>query len=265
MMALMKAWQYATTAGGITKNLQLKSDVQKPTTKSLAKNEVLAEILAVSLNPADYKVAAMTGVGKLLIGTPAIPCADYSGRVVATRATTNTLKVGQLVFGRIEAPKPGGTLAQYSVASHSGCVPLPEGLGINDASTVGTAGATAYQSIVPFLKSGQKVFTNGGSGGTGTFGIQIAKAVGAHVTKSCSTKNISLCKELGADEVLDYTKGNVVDLLKAQGQTFDLVIDNVASNRRLYTQGDKYMKQVLGLSRLAHPLLREPWEGLWVI
>jgi alkaline phosphatase D len=162
--------------------------------------------------------------------------------VAATHATNDTLKVGQLVFGRIEVPKSSGTLAQFSVASQNGCVPLPEGLNVNDASAIGTAGVTAYQSIVPYLKSGQKVFINGGSGGTGTFAIQIAKAVGAHVTTSCSTKNISLCKELGADEVLDYTKGNLLDSLKAHGQIFDLVVDNVGANNTLYRQGDKYMK-----------------------
>jgi NADPH:quinone reductase-like Zn-dependent oxidoreductase len=240
-MALMRAWQYTATAGGMDKNLQLKSDVPKPTTETLARNEVLVEILAVGLNPADYKVPEMR-IGKLLIGTTAVPGTDYSGRVAATHATNNTLNVGQLVFGRIEVPKPRGTLAQYAVASQNGCVPLPEGLNINEASTIGTAGATAYQSIVPYLKSGQKIFINGGSGGCGTFGIQFAKAVGAHVTTSCSTKNILLCKELGADEIVDYTKGNLVDVLKAQGQTFDLVVDNVGADRALYLQGDKYMK-----------------------
>jgi NADPH:quinone reductase-like Zn-dependent oxidoreductase len=77
-MALMKAWQYTSTAGGMVRNLQLQSNISKPTPESLAKNEVLVEILAVGLNPADYKVAEMR-LGKFVIGTPAIPGTDYSG------------------------------------------------------------------------------------------------------------------------------------------------------------------------------------------
>jgi alkaline phosphatase D len=83
---------------------------------------------------------------------------------------------------------------------------------------------------VPHVKSGDKVFINGGSGGTGCFGIQIANAVGCHVTTSCSTANVEFCKSLGAEEVVDYRKGSVIEALKASGVKFGHVVDNIGTD-----------------------------------
>lgn len=97
----------------------------------------------------------------------------------------------------------------------------------------GVAGLTAYQSIVPRVKQGDRVFINGGSGGVGCFGIQLAKVVGCHVTTSCSERNVELCRRLGADGVVDYTKVSVADALKEKGWKFDHVVDNVGTNEEL--------------------------------
>jgi NADPH:quinone reductase-like Zn-dependent oxidoreductase len=117
---------------------------------------------------------------------------------------------------------------------------VPEGVDPIDASTIGIAGLTAYQTIVPKVKQGDKIFINGGSGGTGAFGIQIAKAVGCHVTTTCSTQNVELCKSLGADEVVDYKKNNVIDALISGGHKFDRVVDNVGSDFDLYWRCDEF-------------------------
>jgi len=121
-------------------------------------------------------------------------------------------------------------------------VALTDGVDPVDAGTIGVAGLTAYQSIVPRVKKGDKVFINGGSGGTGVFGIQIAKAVGCHVTTSCSTTNVDLCKSLGADEVIDYKKQSVIEALKASGQKFDHAVDNVTGDKELYWRCHEYMQ-----------------------
>jgi NADPH:quinone reductase-like Zn-dependent oxidoreductase len=112
------------------------------------------------------------------------------------------------------------------------CIPLPEGVNPDDAATIGIAGETAYRSIVPNVQTGDRVFINGGSSGTGTFGIQIAKLLGCHVTVSCSTSAIELCKELGADEVFDYTKTDLIAELIESGKTepFDLLIASVSQS-----------------------------------
>ena len=113
---------------------------------------------------------------------------------------------------------------------------------IDAAATVTVAGLTAYQSIVPYMKKGGRIFINGGSGGTGTFGIQIAKVLGCHVTTTCSSANLELCQGLGADEVIDYTKRSVLEALKEAGQAFDHVVDNVASARMLCWKAHEYTK-----------------------
>lgn len=113
----------------------------------------------------------------------------------------------------------------------------------DEGAAVGTAGMTAYQSLLPqHVKAGSSIFINGGSGGVGTFGIQIAKALGAKVTTSCSTANAELCKNLGADEVIDYKTSDLISTLKAKGQVFDAVIDNVGSSWVLFNQCEAYLK-----------------------
>ena len=97
---------------------------------------------------------------------------------------------------------------------------------------------------MPYIHADSRVFLNGGSGGVGTYGIQIAKTVGAHVTVSCSARNADLCRSLGADEVLDYTKRPLLDQLRdasaAADHPFDHVVDNVFSDPALIFQAPAY-------------------------
>jgi NADPH:quinone reductase-like Zn-dependent oxidoreductase len=154
----------------------------------------------------------------------------------------DSVKEGQIVFGRLELPTQFGTLGQYIIAPKAGCVPLPSGIDLDQASTLGAAGSTAWTSIVPYVKSGSKIFINGGSGGVGTFGIQIAKAKGCHVTTSCSSANVALCKSLGADRVIDYKTANIIAELKKQPNFFDLVVDNVGTPSDLYFASTHFLK-----------------------
>jgi len=98
-----------------------------------------------------------------------------------------------------------------------------------------------YQAIAPNVKSGDKVFINGGSGGTGVYGIQIAKALGCHVTTTCSTPNVDLCKSLGADEVIDYKTSDVIETLSSKGQTYTLVVDNIGTPPNLYKAASAFL------------------------
>lgn len=266
MATTMKAWEYTTASGGLEKHLKLTTTATRPKPKS--KDQVLVKILAASLNPADYKVPELpVGVGNLLIRTPAIPGMDFCGRVVLdpkSDAPSNPkFKHNQLVFGRVQVPTRGGTLAEYTVAPMEGLAPLPEGCEPALGAAVGTAGLTGYQTIVPHVKSGSgaKVFINGGSGGTGTFGIQVAKAIGCHVTVSCSGRNEQFCRELGADEVIDYTQGSLVEALKSKGQEFDLLVDNVCNDATLYKQCDKYLKPGAKYIQIGAPGTAKPFLG----
>ena len=161
-----------------------------------------------------------------------------------TPAAGSPLKRGDLVFGASGfSPFAGSGLSEFTLADKNNLVKVPEGVSLIDAAAVPVAGLTAYQTIVPKVKKGDKIFINGGSGGTGIFGIQIAKAVGCHVTASCSTPNIELCKSLGADEVVDYKKGSVANALMSSGVKFDHIVDNVGGgDLELYWKSHEYTK-----------------------
>jgi NADPH:quinone reductase-like Zn-dependent oxidoreductase len=130
----------------------------------------------------------------------------------------------------------GGAMSEYGLASTKAITPIPAGLSTTDAASITMASLTAYQSILPHSKPGSRVFLNGGSGGVGTFGIQIAKAKGRHVTMTCSTANVELCKSLGADEVMDYKTQNVLQTLKAWPHKYDLV----GNGQNLYWKAREY-------------------------
>jgi NADPH:quinone reductase-like Zn-dependent oxidoreductase len=240
-MEPMKAWLYDSASGGLEKNLYLPTEgVPKP--RITSPNQVLVEVLTVALNPADYKIPEMGILSKPLITSmPATPGMDFAGRVVDYGAAVNDFKKGELVFGALQMPCKHGSLAQYVVVPVTAILSLPDSISIDQGATAGVAGMTAYQSVVPYVKAGDRVFINGGSGGTGTYGIQIAKAVGCHVTTSCSAANSQLCKRLGADETIDYNDVDIVEHLKAQGQVFSLIVDNVGCPANLYKDSHSYL------------------------
>lgn len=230
----MRAWQFAQATGGLERNLKLNNTTPLPLkAKTLGASEILVKIISTALNPVDYKIAETPFIGRLALGTNVSPGLDFAGTVAATGSDSKDLKVGQVIFGRLDGPTKFGTLAEYTIAPRKGCVHLPEGVSPDDGACIGTTGITAYQSIAPYVKSGDRVFINGGSGGTGVFGIQIAKILGCYVVTSCSSKNIALCKSLGADEVVPYDKQDVLGELK-RIQKFDHMVDNVGTPASLY-------------------------------
>lgn len=235
----MRAWQYSRTTGGLEKNLSLNPSAPLPTPTP---DQHLVQVIAAALNPVDYKPAEIPGVVRFATTKPATPGIDFAGTIVQP-APGSPLKVGQLVFGGCgTTPVAGGALREFSTAGVKSVVALPDGVDPVDAATIGIAGLTAYQSIVPHVKSGDKIFINGGSGGTGVFGIQCAKAAGCHVTTACSTANVEFCKTLGADRVVDYKKENVLEALKATEHKFDHAVDNVGTDEQLPLQCHEFLQ-----------------------
>lgn len=235
----MRASQWTTNSGGMAKNLSLNPSAALPkNARNLSRDQTLVLVKYSSINPVDYKLAEMPILNSIAISKPATPSLDFAGIVVAT--SRSDLQPGQRVFGALEPPN-FGALADYLVVGLNGCAPLPEAVSFEQAACVGIAGITAYQCLSA-ATSGDKVFINGGSGGTGTFGIQIAKAKGCYVVTSCSGPNVELCKSLGADEVLDYKTQDIVETLKRSGRQFDLIFDTVGSNFDLYWQSHHYLK-----------------------
>jgi len=198
--------------------------------ESIGKKEVLVEVVAAGINPADYKMIEMGLASRAMVSYPMIPGMDFSGRAVAVGSDVPDIKAGDNVIGRIDPRQPGGSLSEYVVAPYDGIAALPKDVSLYQAGATATAALTAYQTIAPYVKAGDKVFINGGSGGTGTFGIQIAKALGCHVTVTCSTSKIPQCKELGADEIIDYKTTNVIAKLEEMGKVFAVAVDNVGNS-----------------------------------
>lgn len=230
----MYAWQFKTTSGGMENNLYLPAaGVPKP---HITDDQVLVEVYSAALNPADYKVPELGLVARGVVPSPSTPGMDFCGKVCETGHKAASYHVGQMIYGVCSGPLGHGSLGQYIAVSKETIAAVPTGLKVDHMAGVGVAGLTAYQSIVPNVKSGDKVFINGGSGGTGIFGIQIAKALGCHVTTACSSANIELCKSLGADEIIDYKSMDLVETLKKEGQVFSLVVDNVGTPSNLYKE-----------------------------
>jgi len=236
----MKAWLYSSTTGGLEKNLALHSSARTPATPGAS--QLLIQVLSASINPADYKVPEMPIVPRLLVSTPASPGMDFAGRVVSTGAEVSEFEAGQLVYGTTGIPTQFGSLGEYMVVGKDNVAALPEGVEPDQASTVGVAAQTAYQSLVPYVSKGDRVFINGGSGGCGIFAIQFAKVVGCHVTTTCSSRNLQFCKDLGADEVIDYTAEDVISVLKGQGQVYDHVIDHIGLPENLYSESNSFLR-----------------------
>lgn len=209
---------------------------------SLPKDSALVKVSYASINPVDHKLpefglARFAAMGK----GPWIPACDYAGTVVATNLPH--VKPGDKVAGFTAIPK-FGTLAEYAVIEGAENVAkLPDGVDLKDAATLGVAAQTAMQCIAPYVKEGSKVVINGASGGTGTFGIQIARILGCTVTAVCSGANAELCKSLGADNIVDYKSVDVIEELKKGGLQYDLIIDNVAVAGPIYAQSHHYLKE----------------------
>lgn len=245
----MRAWLYTSTTPTLEANLTLSPSAPVP---SPAPTQTLIRVLAASLNPADYKVPEIGALARLAIPLPATPGMDFCGVVVTPPSTpaaeTARLPAGTHVFGRLGAAKHG-SLGEYLVAPANAVCALPPGvfdggkLSPVDFAAVPVAGLTALQAIAPHVTPGRGdgVFINGGAGGVGTYAIQIAKALGCRVVVTCSEAKAELCRGLGADEVVEYTAVDVVEVLKKGGRRFQLVVDNVAAPAGLYKASDEFL------------------------
>lgn len=203
--------------------LELK-DVEKPIPKD---DQVLIQVHAASVNPLDWHLlrgepflVRVMGYG-LLKPKHRILGADIAGRVEAVGRNVTQFKVGDEVFGASM-----GGFAEYACFNENRIVLKPAAVTFEQAAAVPVAGLTALQGLRDHgqIQPGQHVLINGASGGVGTFAVQIAKALGAHVTGVCSTRNLDMVRSIGAEHVIDYTK----EEFWRNGKQYDLILDNAA-------------------------------------
>ncbi|ORY84993.1 hypothetical protein BCR37DRAFT_345292 [Protomyces lactucae-debilis] len=252
MAETVLAWQAHAASGGIEMHLTL-DEIPTLADKPIDKDELLIQVYSASINPVDYKLLEVPIAGKLAVGFPSTPGLDFLGKVIKSGTLVDSVRNGQLVFGRLPKPSVHGSLGEQMIAPVSACCPVPDSdvksedrARLDQYAAFGTAGLTAYQCIAPFTKKGDRIFINGGSGGTGSYGIQIARNLGLHITVSCSSKNAEFCKQLGAEEVLAYDQCDILTSLReraAQFGEFDHVVDNIGSPRDLYKASSSFLKE----------------------
>ncbi|WDV04949.1 MULTISPECIES: NADP-dependent oxidoreductase [Lysinibacillus] len=184
--------------------------------------EVLAEIHAASINPIDFKIR--DGKVRLLIQykMPLILGNDFSGVIVKVGKKVTRFKVGDEIYARPRKSKIG-TFAEY-ISIHEDDIALkPKNLSFEEAASIPLVGLTSYQALhdIMQLQKGQKILIHAGSGGVGTFAIQLAKAMGATVATTASEAGANLVTSLGADKVINYKKENFEAILKNYDAVFD--------------------------------------------
>jgi len=238
---------------------------------AIGENEILVRVHAAGLHVADcfsvkgapFVMRMVTGVFKPKLGIPGF---DVAGCVEVIGEKVTRFQPGDDVFGECN-----GACADYARVAEDRLALKPSNVTFQQAAAVPTSGLAALHALrdAGKLKSGQHVLINGAAGGVGTFAVQIAKALGAHVTGVCSTKNVDRMRAIGADHVVDYTQEDFT----LSDERYDLILDNVENRtlsecrRVLAPRGTLIVNSGTGASgfkllvRLVKPILLSPFVG----
>ena len=199
-------------------------DVPRPEPKD---DQILVRVIAACVNPVAEAGRSERSAKFFGITLPFIPGYDIAGIVEKTGRKITKFKTGDSVYAYLSLTDGGG-YAEYAVATEVEAAPKPKSISFVEAAGVPVVALTAWQALIDTAKlsAGQTVLIHGGSGGVGTFAIQIAKARGAKVIATASTANQDLLKQLGADVAIDYTKAKFEDVAK----NVDVVLDSVGKD-----------------------------------
>lgn len=236
------------------------SEIAEPV---LNEQDVLVQVHAASVNLLDSKIR--NGEFKLILPykTPITLGHDVAGIVTKVGSKVGKFKVGDEVYAR-PADHRIGTFSEF-IAIHQNDVALkPKNISMEEAASIPLVGLTAWQALVEKanLKKGQKVFIQAGSGGVGTFAIQLAKHLGATVATTTSAANTDLVKSLGADVVIDYKKEDFETILN----DYDVVLNSqdgktLEKSLRVLKQGGK----VISISGPPDPAFGQEIAANWFL
>jgi len=190
-------------------------------------HDVLIQVHATSVNPLDSKIR--TGEFKLILPYtfPLVLGNDLAGVVVRTGSAVKRFNPGDEVYARPPEDRIG-TFAELIAVNENALAMKPSNLDMAEAASVPLAALTAWQALVETaqVKKGQKVLIHAGSGGVGTFAIQLAKHLGAFVATTTSTANVEWVAALGADVVIDYKQQDFATEL----HDFDVVLNSLGND-----------------------------------
>lgn len=224
-------------------------------------DDVLVEVHAASVNPKDWKLNFHLAMAATPVGTQRLPPIfgdDLAGVVIARGANVRHFEIGDAVYGMDMRLRTASLAEQARISQHR-VAKKPKNLSFNEAASLPLAALTALQGLRKGgAQAGKSVLIIGASGGVGTLAVQIAKQMKMHVTGVCSTRNLDFVRALGADALIDYTKG---DYRKTAGE-FDIVFDvtsyetPLTCKALLGRKGHFISTGGQGMSMLATPLYR---------
>lgn len=219
------------------------ADIPRPVPKP---DEILVEVHAAGLNPIDNMIPK--GAFKLIIRLqlPATLGSDLAGVVVEVGNRVTRFKPGDAVFAST-FDLGTGSLAEFAIVPENAAALKPANLDFVQAASIPMVGLTSWQAFKERvqLKPGQKVFIPAGSGGIGTFAIQLAKHLGAKVGTTTSAGNVELVRSLGADEVIDYKEQEFEEVLRDYDAVLGTVRgDSIEKSLRILKPGSKVVSLV---------------------
>lgn len=232
-------------------------------TPELRDDEVLVEVHAAGVNLIDSKIRG--GEFKLILPyrTPFVLGHDVAGVVTRVGSRVRQFKVGDEVYSRPDDLRIG-TFAEMVAVREDSLSIKPKNLTMEEAASLPLVGLTVWQALVEKakLKKGQKVFIQAGSGGVGTFAIQLAKQLGATVATTTSTSNVAWVRDLGADVVIDYKKEDFEKVLSG----YDVVLNSqdgktLAKSLNVLRPGG----MLITISGPADPLFAEEIKAPWFV
>lgn len=197
------------------------ADLPEP---EIGPDEVLVEVHAAGFNPFDAKVRMGFLKDFFPITLPHVPGCDVAGVVARKGDNVTGLALGDRVYG-MTIPVRHGSYAEYVAVPAALLRPIPGALSFEQAAVVPMAGLTAYLGIAELGQAGpgKRFLVQGGAGGVGSYAVQIAKAKGAWVAATCSSANVDYLRELGADQVIDYTKEDFTQVLEPVDAVLDVL------------------------------------------
>jgi NADPH:quinone reductase-like Zn-dependent oxidoreductase len=217
----MKALQIVKY-GEIKDSLSI-NEIEKPSLKS---NDILVKVKAVSLNPIDYKIVEGKLKDMISLDLPSTIGFDVSGVVVEKSAAVNNFEIGDEVYSRVSQEQMG-TIAEFVSINSKLVAKKPKNSSFEEAAGLPLIGLTAIQALERVgIKENDRILIHAGSGGVGSFAIQYAKAKGAIVYTTTSSKNVDWVKALGADRVIDYKTEDYKEIAKNLDIVFDTLGDN---------------------------------------
>lgn len=192
-----------------------------------ASDELLIEVHAAGVNPVDWKIREGQLRGVLEHTFPLILGWDLSGTVCAVGSTTSRFRIGDEIFSRPDLRRDGA-YAQYIAIKESDAALKPRSMDHRHAAALPFAGLAAWQSLVAVaaLGPGQRALIHAAAGGVGSLAVQLAKARGAYVIATTSARNHNFVRDLGADEIIDYTTMRFEEL----APDMDVVLDTIGGD-----------------------------------